>query len=267
MIQPKRVGGWLGLLALVALACGEVQGGGKGQKLPEAKTPEIALKNLLTALQAADFELLIGQLASPTREMMQLGMSIEGDRAALKKALDEKFGKELKPNPFEGPGMAESMKKVKNLQILAKQVGTDKNVLTMTVWTTEERDTGTRVKEDIWFAVKEGNVWKIVLPSGGSGKSEKVTKKGPDGKEVEVEVRPSRMDRNDEQSALEIAWFKTIAPKLKANSANTLKSVKAGAFKTRSEAMQAHMEGEGRIFQDHPLPGVGTKKEDKKEKK
>ena len=71
MYATKVTGAVLGLLALVfCLGSGAVSGGSKTTKLPPAKTPEEAIKNVLAACKAGDLNLLLEQIAEPVRTQM-----------------------------------------------------------------------------------------------------------------------------------------------------------------------------------------------------
>ena len=114
-------------------------------------------------------------------------------RENVEVALAEKFGKD----PKQPPTMLQNLKRTKDIQII-NQDSKDKDKIALTVWITEDHDKDRRILESNWYAVKDGDAWRLLVPYSG-GKTRPVTKKkGSDGKETLVHVFEPRTHGVDE---------------------------------------------------------------------
>ncbi|HYT90573.1 MAG TPA: hypothetical protein VEL76_17835 [Gemmataceae bacterium] len=245
------------ILMLAVIVGVEAQGGGKGKK---ATTPEEAVKFIEQAFKAGDAHAALDQMAEPSRTLHEFELTNLLTDEALRKAFDDKFGKD--PKFVAGPSVKELLQALKGLRVHAKQ---DKGggKVELKVWVTDEHKPGKTITiEHTWIALKQGDAWKLLVPVGGpSGKV--ATRKGPDGKDVEVEIGESGKDPDPK----EIGYIKNSLPKFKDLMEKLARQIKEGAYKTRPEADQAVRAALGAFRQANPPPKLDTKEGKSEEKK
>lgn len=215
-----------------------------------AASPEEAVKNVQAAMQAGDALTLLDQLAAPSRTLFEGMMTFRLAREDFDRAVAEKFGKDTK-NPLP-PTLTESLKHTRAIRVVTRD-DKDKDKVALTVWVTEDHDKDKRTLEQNWFAVKDADAWRLLVPFSG-GKTKLVMRKGPDGKDVPVHVfeREGRV----ELSGRESDFLRTSGPKYKALLGQVAKDVRGGVYKTRGEAEKALQRAEERFRQENPLPVV-----------
>ena len=257
MYATKCTGAALGLVTLVLLMHSEAQGG--KTKLPPAKSPEEAVKNVQAACKTGDLNLLLEQLGEPTRSRMQALMGPEVARDNILQAIHDKFGKD--PQAVVPYSVKENLQHRKDIVILKKEAA-DKGKYNLTVWLTEERDRGKPlIKEYQWQATQEEGNWKVLFELGSPKKTTIEKKKGPDGKEVLVRVVENEPASKEMLQLVE--HLKKVAPKMQTLVEQLVKDIKGGVYKNRADAEMAVQAAERRFVEENPPPGL-EKKEPKK---
>lgn len=208
----------------------------KKRPCPEAvDTPEQAVRKFVSAAQTGNLEAFLGQLATPLRRLVQSEIKIGDAEAAFQAELDKQFGKGPAPRRYftNAAERREGIKNLKEIRILEKQTKA-KDQVELTVWEIQNRSPeADQVVESRVLIVREEKGWKLfyyrVL---GSAPGEWKTRKGPDGKDIEVlvEKKPqSSWDPSMETRLVEVE-------KLPATFEALVKDVAGGKFKSRKEA-------------------------------
>ncbi len=241
MNAAKWTGGVLGALALLTSVAPAGQ-----TKL--ASSPEEAVRNVLAAMQAGDVPALLAQLAAPSRTAFEGLMTFQVAREDVDRALAEKFGKDARQPAAHT--LRDLLKHTRDIRILSKD-DKDKDKVALTVWLTEERDKDRRILESTWYAVKDADAWRLLVPLSG-GKMRLVNKKGPDGKETPVHV--FEREGRTELSVREADYLRTAGPKYKAALEQLAREIRNGQYKSREAAEKALQGAEERFRKENPLP-------------
>jgi hypothetical protein len=213
-----------------------------------ASSPEEAVKYLQAAMQAGDTSAVLAQLSAPSRATFEAMMSFQLPREDVDRALAEKFGKDSKAPPT----LNDSLKHTKNIQIISKDAK-DKDKPALTVWVTTEQNGEKRILEQTWYAVKDADAWRLLVPFSG-GKTKNVVRKDKEGKELSVAV--FEREGRPELSGRDADYLRTTGPKYKALMEQVAKDVRGGLFKNRADAEKALRTAEERFRRENPLPVV-----------
>lgn len=214
----------------ILLLGGTVPGGEKVKALPPAKTPEEAVKNALTAMQAGDLDLLAAQLAQPTRGLLEFVAKASRAETRWRKLLDEKFGKDPKGDASD---LAAELKQIKDLCVVEKQE-LSKDKFRLKVWN-DFAGPIRLTREETLFAVREGDAWKLLPLIPANGRTVGAVRTGPGGKQIMVQV--AQFDEAQELGQMNklLERIKTHGPQLEADQERMLEAVRAGVYKTRQE--------------------------------
>jgi hypothetical protein len=221
-----------------------------------ASTPEEAVKFVAEACRAGDPDAVLAQIGEPNRTMISTELKGAQTQEAIEVALDKKFGKEPEKNVKdwrERRGIKESLQRTTSIIVVGKKaLGKDK--VQLTIWMTNKRDSGKKeqITEMTWTAVKVGKGWKLLVPMGGRPSPEKlVTRKGPDGKQVEVRIQTPDDKPTDSK---QLDYVRKAMPKYLAIMEKFKKEVDAGKYKSRKEAQDALEAAQKRFRQENPFP-------------
>ncbi len=222
------------LLALVLLAVPAAGQDKAPKQAPPAATPEEAVRNALRAAKAGDVAGFIGVMADPNRSFMQLMANSVQLQERVNAALDQKFGKDKNSSP--PPRLRQALRATQDIRIVKKDPR-GKDCVDLTVWETLKGPKGEEaIHEAKWTAVKRGDGWKLLVPLR-PGPPRKATRKGPDGKEVDVLVVPGKPE--DMPPAAEIAAMRKAMPKIRTAIQKLIRDVHEGKYKTRADAVKA----------------------------
>jgi hypothetical protein len=238
------------VLALV-LTAGVGLAENKADKSRAATTPEEAVKFYRQAIKARDINGVAAQMAEPQRGYFKATLELQRLQRSLQKALDEEFGTDA--NAPDRADFQQYMKSVKDIRVVARKARSKERV-DLTLWQTGTEDDKEWIDEFRVTAVKQGDAWKLNFPLRPARKAKTVTRKGPDGKEVEV-------FENVELRAPGPAEMKHTAktmPAYKAAMEKVVKAIQDGKYKTRSEALKAIGAATLAFYQANPRPRQGS---------
>jgi hypothetical protein len=201
-----------------------------------AATPEQAVRLVAEAFKAGDPNRLLDQVGEPNRSLIQRELQMMLAYEAWESAAAKKFGKDPS-NRLPVGSIKESMQRTRSLTVVDKIV-LGKDRVRMTIWETgsEPRESKERVTEKTWTAIKIGKGWKLLLPVRSSFSSnDVVTRKGPDGKEIEVRIERSV----EEVDAKEMEQMQKALPAYMAVLKKQTREIEAGNYSSRKEATDA----------------------------
>src|SRR5262249_24908062 len=143
-----------------------------------------------------------------------------------------------------------------------KSLGKDK--VELKVWETATREEKERITEKTWQAVKSGDGWKLKIPtSGRSSSDDVVTRKGPDGKEVKVQIEHPGKENQDPRF---IEYMKKAMPKYLAMLKKHVQDIEAGKYKTREDAQDGLRKAEVEFRKENPPPKIDRDEKPKADK-
>jgi hypothetical protein len=237
------------IVALTVASSVPASGGFANEKRPspgDNDTPEQAIREFIAAARAGNLEAFLGRLAAPLRRFAQAEIRIGDAETAFQAALDKQFGKGPAPSRFftNAAERRETIKALKDIRILEKQIKA-KDRVQLTVWEIQDRSPEKdRVVETRVVAVREEKGWKLFYYRiFGTARGERKTRKGPDGKEIEVYVEN-----------VESGWDPSKEPRLAAAEKLVgtfeaiVKEVAGGKFKTRKEAERVWQSAQDTAF-------------------
>jgi hypothetical protein len=238
------------LALLLPAAVGLGQARAESKKTKAAAAPEEAVKYYLAAARAGDLNGVLAQRAEPQRGYLKANVEFHKVQQALARALDDEFGKD-KNAPAPPPAPREELKAIKDLRVVSKKPrGKDK--VELTLWQTSGEKGRERIDEFPATAIKEPGGWKLVFPMGQVKRSTEVTRKGPDGKEVEVFENVT--DESKAPTAERMRFFAKTMPKYRAAMEKVVKDIKGGKYTKRSEALRAVGAATQAFYKDNPPP-------------
>jgi hypothetical protein len=242
---------WLMTLAVLLCAAVLAQAAkARPAKTKLASTPEEAVTFVAEAMRAGDPDAVLAQTAEPNYTMLSLQMKMMRALEGLEAALEKKFGKDPK-RKGERASIKESMQRTMRIMVVGKKM-LGNNEVQLTIWQTGKdpfEGKKERITETTWTAVKVGKGWKLLLPMGGSTSSDDlVTRKGPDGKEVKVQIMKAWAPK-----AKEVEFTKKFYPKYLATMEKIKREVEKGKYKSRTEVEKA-LKAAGEALQKENAP-------------
>jgi hypothetical protein len=156
------------------------------------------------------------------------------------------------------------MQQIKNIIVFSKKA-LGKEKVQLKVWETQAGpDMKDRITEKTWQAVKSGDGWKLIIPMSGRSSSEDlVTRKGPDGKEVKVQIEhPGK----DEQDPRRVEYLKKALPNYLGMLKKHIQEIEAGKYETRKQAQDALRMAEEAFRKENPPPKIDREEKPKADK-